>query len=1201
MSYKAKIIIFVLAIVLLLPLVATVILNQTDIKHSIESYIQSKTGRVFTIEGRLDAKWGRSAIVQAHQVKFANSPFARTPFAFSADKVTVSLSVVALLRGELEITAIELDKPQLWIEWLSETKRYNLDLRKSGKISKRRRLLPDWLAIKKFIIRNGEVMYFHKNRDWEFVIDQAMVESMGNNLPTRIEGVGEIEKTIVSMSGELGNLESLLRFQESPVTLNGYVGARSNQVSISGVIQNVFRWYGLNLWVDAQVSNLADLSDLFGFWLPPYRNISAKWELVQPKTARTMRLESLYLESSEHGLQAYAEGEIGQFIGFNEVDIRFNAKGNLDKTVIWAKSARGIAPEVALETSIAGSVFGNRKDLTLNLEQAEINARGININATGAVTNVLYDWSAPLPLNIEIESLEALIRDFDMPEGGVRWPVTKAINVTANLNRHKSSFALQDIKISSASESLNLKASGEINELGSGYHGELVFDVVANRLGLEQITTSEFMALLNEASVRGIVSLQDSATKLAQVKIQGRGDGINLSGMGAVGNLAQFQDVQMELQLAVTSLAKLESLVKQKLPHTGPVDMVGVLTRDAKGKFNLNAMTATLNDPDLTIAVDGEILALGAIPTINLNIDMSLETVAPIEQIYPKNPLSGLLSVLLPVRGNAQLSGPGDGPVDGYSLRAINVATQADKFSGQLHGRIDNLFAKSASKTSLQTNDLVGKAAKILPERVANQALSGKLSLELAGVADNELMADVSALKQFLLFGTLSASMDIIFSDRDVGLENIDFNINSAQTRLNASGAVRRLVPLQFDKIAVQFDVDSLAAIVRNTRLPLVWDNPAQGLIGFSNSGDGALNIVLDIEVAESDISGEIDFIEAEAGDTAEINRSYRVDLGSKNLDLTKILVATDESDRLFSRTPLKLDWLMNNQTAIEINFNADHFKSSYFTLDNFTSATTIDDAVLRTNLNGDSHQGSIGLNLVLSQDTQPTQPSEDGEQAPQWSANLDVNGEGVDFSALTFLEKSASDNAGIFSVGIDLAGIGRSTAEIVGHANGAFLLELRGAKIKNDGLQLIGGDLFFGLLTAINPLIKQRSYLDIECGVIQFDVNQGIARTEGGLALKTSKVTFIGGGEVNLGDESMKLDVVSKARTGLGVNVNTVVKVIQVGGTIKNPRIETNKKGLLQSVFALGAAVASGGLSLVVQGLYDKTIANSDVCTTRG
>ena len=59
------------------------------------------------------------------------------------------------------------------------------------------------------------------------------------------------------------------------------------------------------------------------------------------------------------------------------------------------------------------------------------------------------------------------------------------------------------------------------------------------------------------------------------------------------------------------------------------------------------------------------------------------------------------------------------------------------------------------------------------------------------------------------------------------------------------------------------------------------------------------------------------------------------------------------------------------------------------------------------------------------------------------------MNGEGVDFSALTFLEKSASDNAGMFSVGIDLAGTGRSTAEIVGHANGAFLLELRGAKIK--------------------------------------------------------------------------------------------------------------------------------------------------------
>ncbi len=1181
MLYKIKIIIFVLAVVLLMPLAATVFLNQSDVKNLIESYMESKTGRVFTIEGGLSAKWSLSPTIYAQQIRLANSSWARTPFAFAADKLTISLSFAKLIQGQLKVTAIELDKPQLWIERHPATKIFNLDLRSPKKTSKRNRLLPDWVAIEALTIRNGWIFYFHEDRDWEFRIDHATVASTGVNRPTRIDVLGEVEKTAISMSGELGTLESLLRFRESPVTLSGYVGVPSNQVSISGVIQNLFLWHGLNLWIDANVTNLADLSNLFGFWLPPYRNISAQWELIQPETPRTMRLESLNLESSEYGLQAYVTGEIGQLIGFNEVDIKFHAKGNLDREII----SPSIIHEVKLETSIAGSVFGDRRNLTLNIEHAEIVAEGISVNATGAVSNVLNDWSAPLPLEMKIESPDSLARLFDRSEGGptgLKWPDTQEINVVANLNHQALSFDLMDIKIaidkiSSATESLNLNATGKINDLGSGQIGEIEFVAVINREMMNQIYPSRMLALVDELSLAGSVSIKGSSVTLSNLEIRGQGDGVQLNGIGSAGNLLKFQDFQMDMQLGVNNLSKLESLAKQKLPKAGPLNIAGVLQQDSEGKFNLNKITATLVDADLTIDIDGQILELGDAPNINLNIGLRLDSVDPIDDMYPDLPFSGLLSQLLPLNGSAQLSGqPVEGESGGYSLKKINVATLSDKFSGQIFGRIDNLFAEETSQSS------------DLPDRLA-QTLSGKLSMELSRNAGHEFMTDVDipVLNPSILSGDLSGSMDIVFSEGGVGLENIDLNINSEHATLNASGAFSQISPLQADEFELKFDAKSLAAIVRSTDLPLVWDNPAKGTISFKNNHN-TRNISFDIEIAGNDLSGKIGFIHSKADDTSEAKRNYWAKLVSKNFDLTALLVEDDDSDRFFSQTPLKLDWLMDIQA--EINFSAEHFKNTAFILDNFKSTISVDNGHLVTTVSGKSSRGSINANLALA-------PKNQTGQNQKFDTHFEVNGKNVDFSALTKLGKSASDNAGVFSVGINLDGTGGSISEIAGNATGSVLLEFSGAKIKNDGLQRIGGDLFLGLFDAINPLSKQDEYLDIECGVIQFNVNNGVAQTKYGLALKTTEVTFLGGGDVKLGDEKLKLVISPKARKGFGINTSSIAKMIRVGGTIKHPQIKTYSKGLVTSAIALSAAISSGGLSLLAQGLYDKIRANADVC----
>ncbi len=1274
MSHKAKIIIFILAVLLLLPSLATVFLNQSDVKSLITDYVESKTGRTLTIEGDLGIQWGLSPVLYAQQVSFANSRWARTPFAFSADKIIASLSVIALLRGELKITAIELDRPRLWIEWLTETKRFNVDLRKSRKPSKKKsRLFPDWVAIKRVAIRNGEIVYFHKNRDWEFIINDATLISPGNNQPAHIEVSGEIEKTAVTMAGTLGDIEASLRFRESPVELRGYVGVPSNQVAISGVIQNLFRWYGLNLWVDAKVTNLADLSDLFGFWLPPYRNISAKWEFVQPQTARTIRMESLRMLSSAYGLQAYAEGEIGQLLGFNQVDVRFNAKGNLDRKIISLNSnhsddkdgdgqgemdksgidksemeQRERDKSSHLETSVVGRVFGNRNALTLDIEHAEINGDGIRFQTAGVVTNVLREWSVALPLTLKIANLESLIAVSGMSEGsggigGLKWADTPPINVVANFNHQHSSFNLQDIKISSAAEDVSLAATGEIRNLGRNYKGEFEFDGNIKRRRLGQISASGFLALLDELSLAGTLSIGDSMLTMSQVTLHGKGDGIALSGTGAVGNLAKFEKFQMDMNATVHRLSKLEALASHKLPHAGSLHITAVLDKDSLGSFNLNNITATLLDADFTMTAQGDILGLGKIPEINLNMEMTLDSVQPIKAMYPQFTYSSVLSQLLPLNGSAQLSSQtvaqvGGAVVDnqvvgeqsGYSLKNIKIATESEQFSGQMHGRIDHIFAITSSHSrpdslfQMSSKSSVKTALPSSSKSSADATLSGQLSLALSAMTDAEFVAaiDVPLLQSAALSGDMSAAVDIIFADGGIALDNIDVNINSQQSTLHARGAVSRLSPLQIDEFSVKFDAESLAAIMPKTDLPLLADNPAKGTVKVSDR-DAARDITLDVEIGGSDIAGQISFIASGAGtlatDRVESKKSYRADLRSRSFDLTELLLESADSDRLFSQAPIKLDRLFGDQgkTQLDINFRADHFKNSFFILDDFSLISTVDKGVWITQVNGTSSRGTIRGNLELihapEKGFNQTEPSaqDPGSQEPaskksvakrqgkELHARLNVQGENVDFSALTKLEKSATDNAGLFSVGIHLAGVGNSISAIAGNASGSLLLAFSEAKVKNDGVQLIGGDLLLGLLDAINPLTKQAPYLDVDCGVIHFNVERGIAKTTQGLVLKTSKVTFIGGGSIDLGDEKLQLDITAKARTGFGINANSIIKIIRLGGSIKHPKIKVAAQGLIQSGVATGAAIASGGLSLILQGLYDKTRANADVCAT--
>ena len=86
-------------------------------KGPVERYVQAKTGRHLTIGGNLGVKLGRTTVVTADAVRFANAPWSKTPVMASADRIAFGVQVwPLLLHRDVQIPDLRLTRPDLVLE-----------------------------------------------------------------------------------------------------------------------------------------------------------------------------------------------------------------------------------------------------------------------------------------------------------------------------------------------------------------------------------------------------------------------------------------------------------------------------------------------------------------------------------------------------------------------------------------------------------------------------------------------------------------------------------------------------------------------------------------------------------------------------------------------------------------------------------------------------------------------------------------------------------------------------------------------------------------------------------------------------------------------------------------------------------------------------------------------------------------------------
>ncbi|MCP4896355.1 MAG: hypothetical protein GY906_05215, partial [bacterium] len=176
----------------------------------------------------------------------------------------------------------------------------------------------------------------------------------------------------------------------------------------------------------------------------------------------------------------------------------------------------------------------------------------------------------------------------------------------------------------------------------------------------------------------------------------------------------------------------------------------------------------------------------------------------------------------------------------------------------------------------------------------------------------------------------------------------------------------------------------------------------------------------------------------------------------------------------------------------------------------------------------------------------------------------------------------------------LQYSGAGASAHELATSSDGFIAVVVGEGVVDNSLINLVAADILVTLLETFNPFAESEKSSHLECAVILSTFADGYANLEE-MAMQSDRMTLLGSGSVNLDSEEIKLNWITKPRKGFGLSASMITNpYISLGGTLANPRLDLKP---LEAMTTTGIAVATGGLSILAKGLYDRVTSERKVC----
>ena len=181
--------------------------------------------------------------------------------------------------------------------------------------------------------------------------------------------------------------------------------------------------------------------------------------------------------------------------------------------------------------------------------------------------------------------------------------------------------------------------------------------------------------------------------------------------------------------------------------------------------------------------------------------------------------------------------------------------------------------------------------------------------------------------------------------------------------------------------------------------------------------------------------------------------------------------------------------------------------------------------------------------------------------------------------------------------IDIKLESTGSDLRTLLGNANGVFFLNSRGGRFaSNKSMHAIYGDMLDEILTTINPFRQSDPYTSFTCVVVPMAIVNGVVSGAPSMLVSTDKVHMALKSVVDLKSEGIEINIRTTPKTGIGISAGDLVNpYIKVIGTLAAPRMAVDEKGVLLTG---GAAVATGGLTLLARAAWDRLKRSEDRCS---
>jgi uncharacterized protein involved in outer membrane biogenesis len=208
-----------------------------------------------------------------------------------------------------------------------------------------------------------------------------------------------------------------------------------------------------------------------------------------------------------------------------------------------------------------------------------------------------------------------------------------------------------------------------------------------------------------------------------------------------------------------------------------------------------------------------------------------------------------------------------------------------------------------------------------------------------------------------------------------------------------------------------------------------------------------------------------------------------------------------------------------------------------------------------------------------------------DASRADATALSVNVDGKGLSLGALLAAAGQPREvRGGKSELAADLAMRGNSPHAWAASATGNVRLVSGPATLVNSKLAAASWD---KLNDAINPFRTRDPATELVCAVVRFPINNGIAKVDHSIAMETSKLGVTASGTLDFRNETLDFTFQPKVKKGISIDFAGFSDLVHVTGPFSSPQLAMNVAGSAKVIASVGAAISTGGLSAVAQGLF--------------